>query len=69
MNTKQTQSPYMTRAEAADWWRKSVDTIDRWAVRLGWERQFDHGGGVLFLREQVTKSPKPVHRGRRFKQA
>jgi hypothetical protein len=42
-------SPYVTRREAAEHWRKSLETIDRWAVRLKWQREIDPMGGVLFF--------------------
>ena len=55
-------SPWMTRKEAADYWRRSVDTIDRWTVRFGWRTEFGPGGGILLSREDVTRKVKPPKR-------
>jgi hypothetical protein len=54
-NHPMTESPYMTRREAANFWRKSMDTIDRWTIKFKWRRVFDPAGGILLLKEDVTK--------------
>ena len=51
----------MTRAEAADWLRCSVETVDREIVRHGW-KIFLHRRRVLVSREDVEALVKPKER-------
>lgn len=51
------ESPYMTRREAADFLRCSVETVDRRAIARGWRYDLD-GLRVLFYREDVEASLK-----------
>lgn len=47
-------SPYMTRQEAADWWRCSVDTVDRKVAELGLRILWGPTGRPLLDRQQIT---------------
>lgn len=49
------ESPYMTRREAADFLRCSVETVDRRAIERGWRYDRD-GLRVLFYREDIEAS-------------
>ena len=48
-------SPYMTRREAAEYLRCSVETVDRRAIERRWRYDRD-GLRVLFYREDVEAS-------------
>jgi excisionase family DNA binding protein len=50
-------SPYMTRAEAAEYLRCSMDTVDRMAVRQGWA-VFKRQRSILLRRADVIRSVK-----------
>lgn len=49
------ESPLMTRAEAADYWRVNVISIDRWALKFGWRVHYTPQGSVRLLAEDVKK--------------
>ncbi len=51
------ESPYMTRGEAAEYLRFSVDTVDRMAVKRGWA-VFKLNRRILFRRVDVTRAVK-----------
>lgn len=55
------ESPFMTRAEAAEWLRVSIETVDREAIRRGW-RTYMRGRYVLLNREDVEASVKPKNK-------
>lgn len=55
------ESPFMTRMEAAEWLRVTVETVDREAVRRQW-RTYMRGRFVLLNREDVEASVKPKNR-------
>lgn len=58
-------SPYFTRAMAAEYWCVDVASIDRWIQKFGWRVHYTPQGSVRLLAEDVKKAHfvKGVNKG------
>ena len=61
MTSVASQSPYMTRAEAGDYLRCSIGTVDRNCIKYKWRVSKTGAGRILILKKDVLAFVQPTY--------